>query len=515
MPPGTAGILGPNPIRRAADVFQMKLSLARNYLQRRVPEPINNGDEGRYQDYRAMFAKTLPHDAQGNVDRAAYRSLLSALERGTTAAFDAVILDGTVRTRTLANPQAAYRMPPRGPDGQIARMPAAPAFAGLETAAEMLEVYWKAQLRDVPFAAFADAPLVARAVAELNDFPVVIGRPPAGRHTARTVFRGETDGDRTGPYLSQFLWQDIPFGPATHQQRYRVPVASDFMTSFPEWLAVQRGGVPGRKALGPDRYIFDGRSLAGYVHTDFPYQPYMNAALIMLGWGPDYLARGNPLRGAGTQGGFVTFGGPDVLDVVSAAANMALSGAWYQKWLVHRRLRPEAYGGRLDRQLAGAADFGLPEQLGATEALDRTRARTGTYLLPLAYPEGSPTHPAYPAGHATVAGACATVLKAFFDEDALVPNPVEADRLGQSLRSISADLTLSGEINKLAANISLGRDWAGVHYRSDGIAGMALGEAMAIDLLREHSRCYAEAFDGFTLTRFDGRRIVICEGEVA
>lgn len=34
-----------------------------------------------------------------------------------------------------------------------------------------------------------------------------------------------------------------------------------------------------------------------------------------------------------------------------------------------------------------------------------------SYLLPQAYPEGAPTHPAYGAGHAAGSGACATILK--------------------------------------------------------------------------------------------------------
>ncbi len=43
-----------------------------------------------------------------------------------------------------------------------------------------------------------------------------------------------------------------------------------------------------------------------------------------------------------------------------------------------------------------------------------------TALLPMAFPEGSPMHPAYGAGHATVAGACVTILKAFFDTSAVL-----------------------------------------------------------------------------------------------
>ena len=41
-------------------------------------------------------------------------------------------------------------------------------------------------------------------------------------------------------------------------------------------------------------------------------------------------------------------------------------------------------------------------------------------LLPVAFQEGSPMHPAYGAGHATVAGACVTILKAFFDTSSVL-----------------------------------------------------------------------------------------------
>jgi hypothetical protein len=50
--------------------------------------------------------------------------------------------------------------------------------------------------------------------------------------------------------------------------------------------------------------------------------------------------------------------------------------------------------------------------------------RDGTYVLSHAFTEGSSTHPSYGAGHATVAGACVTILKAFFDEDAQIRNPI-------------------------------------------------------------------------------------------
>jgi len=49
------------------------------------------------------------------------------------------------------------------------------------------------------------------------------------------VFRGETSGDLVGPYLSQFLWLDIPYGIKTIEQRYPVPNRDQsFLTDYSE-----------------------------------------------------------------------------------------------------------------------------------------------------------------------------------------------------------------------------------------------------------------------------------------
>ncbi|MEM9234329.1 MAG: vanadium-dependent haloperoxidase, partial [Pseudomonadota bacterium] len=498
-------VLGDNPVKRASDAFKIKVNSARRYLEQRLAAPATNGDEGLYADKRGSFSKCLVHNDLGEVDAASYASLLTALGSGDPADFDAIQMTDTgTRSRGLVNPQAAYQFPDAGPDGQGTRIRPAPTFAGDETAGEMQEVYWKALFRDVPFIKFDVNGQIPRAIADMNAAPFVVGNPVAGQHTLQTIFRGETAGDRTGPYVSQFLWKPVPYGNGTMEQRYPVPpIGGDYMTEFGEWLTVQRGGVVGTDARQGNVYIHNGRSLAEYVHYDFSYQAYLNAALIILGFGPDFFDTDNPMLGNGTQEGFSTFGGPDVLDMVACAANQALSGAWYQKWLINRRARPEVYGGRLHLQQTGEKDYGLPSFLTDTLALERVKRRKGSYLLPMAYAEGSPTHPAYPAGHACMAGACATVLKAYFNEDALVPAPVESNATGTVLRDYAGDLTIGGEINKLANNISLGRDWAGVHYRSDGIEGMNLGEQMAIDMLQDHSAIYNERFSGFNLTKFD------------
>jgi hypothetical protein len=140
-----------------------------------------------------------------------------------------------------------------------------------------------------------------------------------------------------------------------------------------------------------------------------------------------------------------------------------------------------------------------------SSALSMVFAQQGGYLLPQAYPEGAPAHPSYPAGHAAIAGACATALKWFFDETFPMPAPVVASADGQTLDSYAGPaLTVGGELNKLAANIAIGRDAAGVHYRSDAIEGLRLGEAVCLSILVDERACFSEPFNGLSLTTFDG-----------
>jgi hypothetical protein len=150
--------------------------------------------------------------------------------------------------------------------------------------------------------------------------------------------------------------------------------------------------------------------------------------------------------------------------------------------------------------------------------------------LPQVYPEGSPAHPAYGAGHATVAGTCVTILKAWFDESdvfdpnvAVVspPNPALEALLRENRQPkvpnangtdlvdyVGPQMTVGGELNKLASNISIGRNAAGVHWRSDYTESVKLGEKIAIQLLQEQKRTYNEPFH-LSLRKFDGTSIMI------
>ena len=135
-------------------------------------------------------------------------------------------------------------------------------------------------------------------------------------------------------------------------------------------------------------------------------------------------------------------------------------------------------------------------------------------LLPMAFTEGSPMHPTYGAGHATVAGACVTVLKAFFNGEKELPTTlqptIDDPNTGKSklVDSGCGPLTVEGELNKLAANISIGRDWAGVHYYSDYVESLRMGEEIALGILEEQKMMFSERFS-MNLNSFDGVPISI------
>jgi hypothetical protein len=386
-------------------------------------------------------------------------------------------------------------------------------------ATDMAEVYWRSLTRDIPFRDYGTHTLVAAAVGDMNAFTEPLTSGTGRKPTPATVFRGEAPGDLIGPYLSQLLWLDIPYGIKTIEQRYTVPTrGQSFLTDYDEWLACQRGAKP-RSKLAFDatpRFICSARELAEYVHRDFSFQAYVNAALIMLALGKDALSPTNPYRSSPTQFGDITLGSKNVLSLVAQAALLGQKGAYFHKWQVHRRLRPECFAGRIETQTAGRRQYDLHSDILQCDAVARVRSQHGTSLLPVAFPEGCPTHPSYPSAHACTAGACATILKAFFDADYVLPHPVEATADGSALEPWQGPgLGLGNEIDKLASNIALGRDAAGVHYRSDSVRGLFVGEQQALGLLRDHSRTYNERFEGFVVRKFNGDTVKIMSGEVS
>jgi hypothetical protein len=499
-------------------------SLAR---EQGMPVHVANGDETLYPNRIASYSKGLQHNARGEVNLSAYNIYLNALQSGRPADFEAIPLGCATPSfrRKLVNPQSGLAFDLEGADSHQLTQPPAPAFASAEEAGEIVENYWMALCRDIPFHQYDSHPLPLAACAELTALSDFRGPKVGGQVTPATLFRGLTPGDLTGPYISQFLYKPCPIGVNYIEQRMRTHVAGlNFMTQYSHWLSVQNGCVPSQTDIFDTtrRYVFNGRDLGQWVHIDVLFQAYFHACLILgtpVGTNTDPNSSGigapvnpgNPYLISQNQEGFGTFGPPHFKTLLCEVATRALKAVWYQKWFVHRRLRPEEFGGRIHNHRVGTTSYPIhPEALNA-DAVSRVFSQYGTYLLPMEFPEGSPLHPAYGAGHATVAGACVTILKALFDENFVIPNPVMPDPYDptQLVPYAGPALTVGGELNKLASNVAMGRNIAGVHWRSDATESLTLGETVAIRILQEHRGCYNETFHGFTFTKFDGTSVTV------
>lgn len=544
---------------RADRAFQIRVEAA--LRERTVPIPAHpdNGDEERYrnQNYFASFSKGLRHNEFGEVETGAYEALIAAVRSGRFSDFENLRqfqgCSNAALQRPFVNPLAGDAYDLEGTDSaQLAivengtRRPVrpAPAFASAEEAGEMVELYWMSLLRDVPFDSYATNPLAQAAAADLSNLSDFRGPKTGGSVTTQTLFRDSFPGCTTGPYISQFLLRgtrntipgipDLPagvsFGAQRLDQRIRNYAANtDYLSNFADWLNVQNGCNPNLN-IGFDNsgltYIRDGRGIGQYVRLDVLYQAYFVAALILINGitlnesTSPFVFRfpfdeNNPYGQDGStvvQAGFVQFGNPHLMTLVTEPATRALKAVWFQKWRVHRRLRPEEFGGRVEVRRQGRRNYPIHSDLTArSTVLPRILSRFGSYLLPTAFPEGAPLHPAYGSGHAAVAGACVTMLKAFFDEDTVIQEPVRVDpnNPAQLIAYEGEPLTVGGELNKLASNIAQGRNIAGIHWRSDGDEAILLGEAVAVSMLQDMAETYGEPFGGFSLTKFDGQRITV------
>lgn len=569
---------------RAISARQVREDAARLSHDRAHPDHHANGDEQRYAGahYAMSFSKGLDHDhATGLVaDPAHFEAFRHAIDAGRIDGFTTSVQvpDADPRRKWEA-PTAGLVYDLQGPDAQAVTMAPAPALGSHELAFEMAEVYELALLRDVPFPSFDQnggngSAKINAAVDRLNALPYATqgfrGRPrktdATGKLTRQTIFRGSSPGVEVGPYLSQFLLigtkdqtglntvadGKISYGALQIDQRVASPAAGDdYMMKWDDWYHVQQGYVtpPGQNfAAQTRRFIHTPRDLATFVHFDALYEAYLNACLILLDMGTPFdtgfanLAGSRPLFAGGTTWepnatGFALFGGPHILTLVTEVATRALKAVRYQKFNNHLRLRPEALAARIEK--ADEIDTAHPVTCGAFAALrdeiwhtvdaikafnlDAPIGGEDRALLPMAFSEGSPMHPSYGAGHAAVAGACVTVLKAFFDtgtvfgetgtttgffhaKDIINPVAFTTRMNGTKIEAGASDcpLTLEGELNKLAANIAVGRNMAGVHYFADYFDSLRMGEKIAIGVLEEQALCYPTDSFVLSLPTFDG-----------
>jgi hypothetical protein len=548
------------------------------------PHQTPNGDESIVTPDGARFIgnfhKTLPINDYGEVDSAAYQRFRDALVGPAMAAPEQVdgVPTGAPDGFQFVSPLSGRANERLLPHPASVAMDPAPRVQRDSIAAEMVELYWMAILRDLSFADFAADPRVAEAISDvrtafqaavdsdpnrdLGKLQLGTDLPQTAQNTLdislRTLFRCGLPGEDKGPIVSQFFLRNFRYGAQCIDQRVQ-PYKSangqlnlDYLTRYEDWIDAQRRGRDhaGNSyfASRPEREPFvrpflTMRDLATFVNQDALHQAYFNAALLLAA---SYkVGEGNPYP-TRRQFGFVSFGGPHILSLVSEVASRALKVVWYQKWQVHRRLRPEAYGGLVHMQQVGLngvkRHYGLSDVVLNSRALDLVQQKTNGCFLPMPFPQGSPTHPSYGAGHASVAGACVTVLKAWFKGDEPIQHPVNlvstaayaglppitngdptflwTGAIPQLPAYTGSELTVEGELNKIACNVAMGRSMGGVHFRTDNVRSLRLGETVAIVFLARELADFIDKGMGnrdpyLEFNSFDNNKIKITPGAVS
>jgi hypothetical protein len=538
-----AAVISYDPTTRASKSFDYREDQAEN-------ENINigvlpdNGDATTFTDFSGNFTKALQHNCFAVVNPTSFNSMKTALTSGLFSDFQNIIVgnpghpfptDPQWPNSHLNGPEGSLAFDLEGLDSHATSIPPAPGVATAETADEEVEQYWAALLRDVPFLNYGSDSTAAAAIEDLNELTFIKSSSnfefpfPV---TAGNLFRGhfhDGDGGLLGPYISQFLVQPFMIGQLPVTQKYITLAPNiNYMTTIDAFADVQNGEPTNPPAFNSvPNYIRDGRDLASIPHNDPNYQEYYFAYLILSQIGsPSNPGAppnpGDPYVGSTTQKPFGTFGVIDITATLAEVTSRAIKASWFHKWIVNLRLRPEEYGALV--QLRKVPTTGCSPQAAAaldndvlnSAALPLIFNKYGTYLLPQAYPEGSPTHPCYPTGHGTVAGACVTVLKFFFDGGQAIQPLLQA--AGSDVKQATADgtslttytgsdagsLTINSELLKLCFNISFGHGiHAGIHFRSSTYYSILLGEQIAISVLQDRANSYFEPFT-ISFTKFDG-----------
>tara|TARA_Y100000389_G_scaffold190855_1_gene216213 strand:- start:11481 stop:13133 length:1653 start_codon:yes stop_codon:yes gene_type:complete len=505
---------------------------------------------GEYYDYRIytdshgeqftpwIFSKSLLHDSTtGFPKKDDVDTIINAIDKGTEESLNN-IQQNTVAVRKLENVigQKSYNL--IGTDSSVPVVTKPKTRNEVDSVAglfELAEVYSSVILRDVSFANISSESMadnVPNHLTALNKFtdkslaPVDINSMII---TGKTWNRGNCIGETVGPYISQYFYLDYQFGNLDITQKYTVELDPEPTPTLAHWLKVQNGENPLSITVDANKqYVWNPRVLASVVHNDPMYQFYYIAALISFQNGISFAGITDTKSSAWTS-----TGPPDILASVAHVALGALRVAWQAKYTHSLKIRPEVYAQRIDLIKSNPNDFAdvpgfsnlktlcdsYPEMLN----LVKTNNNEQNWLINCLYPEMSPVHPSHPAGHAVVGWACCTVLKAMLDTHELngdlkkwpiqPKHSINGNELVDYTHADKESMTIVGELNKLANNAGMGRNFAGIHFRADATYGAELGEQYAItylvDKAKEYHESYNGQFTGFMLSKCNGDTIKI------
>lgn len=226
--------------------------------------------------------------------------------------------------------------------------------------------------------------------------------------------------DPTGTFPRRGVSPFLQYRPA--------PLGVLYDRTLPDPSPVER--VHSELEPSPVPVIRTGRQLARAFECEVPgvyLRHVVHALLLQTGGAAPYFVWSPPMQTLVCT----------ALDIALYSAQLA---AWHVKWRggagVEFRPRPFEVDPRVST-------------LFSREVNAQQNGDGAPRVVPAPSP-GTPRHPSYPSGHSVTYAAGAELLSYFFPDRA-------------------------AELDQLADNSGMARLWAGVHYRSDHVQGMALG----------------------------------------
>ena len=190
-----------------------------------------------------------------------------------------------------------------------------------------------------------------------------------------------------------------------------------------------------------------------------------------------------------------------------------VQGLLERKWLRHRALRPT---GRI-RRVGGPCRPRREHRRASADRELRSRAagfapNTGRPCCRRPLPGGLSTAPGLSIRPRHGRRRLRDRAQALFDEKRKLRFPLQPTRDGKDWQAFDANLpapTVGAELNKLATAVAMGRNFAGIHWRSDAWQVRLLGESVATAWLRAEKRKSIEGqqggwLKGFEFTSFAG-----------
>jgi len=556
------------------DAIKFNACLRKNLAKQDTTRPIywqNNNDINDIPDFRGVFTKGLQHDAEGNVIPASMQLLLDTINGNKDAMQNLPIptLGMGEAYFPFVDPNAIYDSELFGRHASSWPIPLAPKYLSDETAGEMVEAYCASLMRDIKFSDYGSSSIVSDCCGYLNALNVFKGPRVGGLVTPATILQTtlRPNGDvLPGPRFSQFLYYDVPVqaiggngvqpspGPGEipgfrgmPQSNWWSKAGEDFnwapngVFASTSAIKMQNGIITEFRTPAntsePLTYRCTARHLATNQDLDsrqfFSFGQYQ----FLLGIAgaikqseapnsPPFTNPSNPFFNGYIRPriSLANYGFSDILHVIGRSIRQSQLASQYHKWS-QMRIRAEEVAIEVHKAKTGVAPSNYNNnQLLNSGVLADIFAKQGTYFMSQTDNIGCVQEPTYPSGYTLIAAISTTVTKALIDPtDTMLAYEPSADC--QTLVPVMdgpthVRLNMCDELDKFAYNSASDRLFQGIHFRSDVMVSLKLGEDIAINYLQEHADRYANSLPsyswaggvqkkGFLLRKFDGTLLEI------